>query len=120
MTQRMTDEEKKAKAKAKADQKKAAKEAKAKAKAEAKEAKAKEAETEPKPMRKPAIFKYVGKNAGRYVGKEYHPHPEYGTVMVPAAEGEERKEVAKGGTVEITDAEVTKRLESNPKWERVK
>ena len=127
MTQRMTDEEKKAKAeakvKAKADQKaakKAAKEANAKAKAEAKEAKVKEAETQPKPMKKPAIFRYKGKNAGRFVGKEFHPHPEFGTVMVPAAEGEKRLEVAKGGTIEVTDPETIKRLETNPKWERVK
>lgn len=116
MTQ--TKEEKEAKAKAKAEKKalkKADKEAKEKAKDEANGT-----ETKTRPTNRPAIFKYVGKDAGRHVGKEFFPHPEYGTVMVPAAEGDQRIQVAKGETVEITDPGVIKRLDTNLKWERIK
>lgn len=70
--------------------------------------------------KKGVVFKYTGKGAGRYDGKEFHPYPEFGTVMIPAAEGEQRVEVGKGGTVTITDPETIARLNKNPKWERVK
>ena len=74
----------------------------------------------PGPKKKGVMFKYTGKGAGRYDGKEFHPYPEFGTVMIPAAEGEQRVEVGKGGTVTITDSETIARLDKNTKWKRVK
>jgi len=76
------------------------------------------AKDEPKPV-KGVTFRYVGKNAGRFVGKEFFPHPEYGTVMIPAAEGDQRVQVAKGETYTATNPEVIKTLDRSKYWERV-